>query len=97
MGSQNEPCAVSQRILDSRERFTDASIVHDPSVFHGHVEIDAHEDAVVVEWQIADRKLRHYGILNVAIPCARQGPDALATASKACPKRSRGDAGATKP
>ena len=61
MGDQNQPRAVTQGILDGRQSFADASVVDDAAVFERDVEVDPHEDAVIVEREIADGKLRHDG------------------------------------
>jgi hypothetical protein len=49
MRRKNQARTMSERILDGGEGFTDASVVHDPSIFQGNVEIHAHEDAVIVQ------------------------------------------------
>src|SRR5579863_5601468 len=86
VGSKNEPRAVTQGVFNGWERFSDAGIVHDPAVLHGHIEIDAHENAVIVDSEIADGKLGHYGFLGGAAVRHRtgsqRGQNSLATAGK---------------
>src|ERR1022692_353229 len=60
MRSQNQSRAVAQRVLDGGQRFADARIVHNASVFQRNIEVDPHEDAVVVKREITDRQLGHW-------------------------------------
>jgi hypothetical protein len=48
MGGKNQASAVAQGVLDAWEGFTDAGVVHYAAVFEGDVEVDAHENAMVV-------------------------------------------------
>ena len=50
---------MAQGVLDCRQRFADTSVVRDSAVLEWNVEIDPHEDAVIVQRKIANRKLRH--------------------------------------
>ena len=59
MRGKNEAGAVTQSVLDGGKSFTDASVVHDAAVFERDVEVDTHEDAMVVESEVADGKFRH--------------------------------------
>ena len=54
MRSEDEARAVAQRVLDRGQRFADARVVHDAAVVERDVEVDPHEDAVIVERKIAD-------------------------------------------
>jgi len=56
---EDETRAVAQSILDGGQGFADARVVHDASVVERDVEVDPHEDAVIVERQIANRKFCH--------------------------------------
>src|SRR2546423_10002587 len=53
--------AVLDRVPDGRQRRADARVVLDPPVFHGHVEVHAHEDALALEVEVFDGKLIHRG------------------------------------
>jgi hypothetical protein len=50
---------MPQSILDGRKGFADAGIVHNATVFERHIEINAHEHTVAIEWEITNRKLGH--------------------------------------
>ena len=41
------------------QSFADARVVHDAAVVERNVEIDAHEDAAIVEREIANGKFGH--------------------------------------
>src|SRR6185295_15887019 len=45
---EDQTCAVAQCILDSRQGFTNASVVHDAPIIERYVEINSHEDAMIV-------------------------------------------------
>ena len=49
MGDQNQPRSVTESVLDGGQGFADASVVDDAAIFERDVEIDPHEDAVIVE------------------------------------------------
>ena len=57
MGDQNQPCSVAESVFDGGEGFADAGVVDDAAIFERDVEVDAHEDAVIVEREVADGKL----------------------------------------
>ena len=59
MRGEDEARAVTQSVLDAGQSFADAGVVHDAAVVERDVEVDAHEDAVIVERKIADRKFGH--------------------------------------
>ena len=44
MRSQDEPRAMTQRVLDGGQRLADASVVHDAAVVERDVEVNPHED-----------------------------------------------------
>ncbi len=50
---------VAERVLDGGEGLADAGVVGDDAVLERDVEVDADEDALVGEIQIADGQLRH--------------------------------------
>ena len=52
--SQNEPRSVPQRVFNGRQSFANASVIHDAAVVQRHVEVDAHEDALIVQRKIAN-------------------------------------------
>src|SRR5450759_3784863 len=56
---EDEAGAVSQSVLDAGQGFADAGVVHDAAVVERDVEVDTHEDAVIVEREIANGKLGH--------------------------------------
>src|SRR5260370_36988060 len=107
MRGQNESRPVPQGVLDRRKGFANSRVVHNPSVLERHVEVDAHEDSVTVEREIADRQLGHWlvvlnvGGLKVATPFPAAlvwtARPALRDSRKACPQRSRRNSGATEP
>src|ERR1035438_3011174 len=49
----------SWSILDRGQRFANPGVVHDAAVVKRDVEVDAHENTLIVERKIADRKLWH--------------------------------------
>ena len=49
MGDQDQPRPVAQRVFDGGQGFADAGVVDDAAVFERDIEIDPHEDAVIVE------------------------------------------------
>jgi hypothetical protein len=59
MGGKDQTGAVTQRVLDAGQSFTDTRVIHNATVIERDVEVDTHEDAVIVEREIADRKLGH--------------------------------------
>src|SRR5208282_4974903 len=56
---EDEARAVTQSVLDGGQGFADAGVVHDAAVVERDVEVDAHEDATIVERKIANRKFGH--------------------------------------
>src|SRR5258707_538172 len=67
MRSQNHPSAVFDCVLDGRDRGVDARVIFDLAVFDGNVEINADEDALALEINILDGKLRHCSVLSPAL------------------------------
>ena len=59
MRREDEAGAVTQSVLDAGQGFADAGVVHDAAVVERDVEVDAHEDAAIVERKIANRKFGH--------------------------------------
>ena len=61
MRRQNHLGVVAQCVLDGRQRGHDAGIVGDFLAIFGerHVEIDADEDALVCEFDVANGELGH--------------------------------------
>jgi hypothetical protein len=55
MRTEDDLRLVAQGVLDGREGFADASVVGDDAVFERHVEVDADENALVGEVEVADR------------------------------------------
>ena len=49
MGGQDKARAVAQSVFDGGQGFADAGVVHDAAIVEWDVEIDAHEDAMIVE------------------------------------------------
>src|ERR1700744_762284 len=47
--SQNESRAMPQSVLDGRQRLADARVVHHTAVVKRNVEVDGHEEALVVQ------------------------------------------------
>src|SRR6185437_8750095 len=45
---ENQACAVAEGILDGRQGLTNASVVHDAPIIEWYVEINSHEDAMIV-------------------------------------------------
>ncbi len=64
MRSENETRTVAQSVLDRGQSFADAGVIHDAAIVERDVEVHAHEDAVIVEGQIANRKFGHGGFLS---------------------------------
>ena len=58
--SQDQPRSMAESMLNSWESFADAGVVHNTAIVERDVEIHAHEDAVVVERQIANGKFGHH-------------------------------------
>ncbi len=56
---EDEARAVTQSVFDGGQGFADAGVVHDAAVVERDVEVDAHEDAPIVERKIANRKFGH--------------------------------------
>ena len=83
MGDQDQSGAVAQGILNGRQSFADASVVHDAAVFERDVEVNAHQDAVIAEREIADGELRHAGILWSSAAVAAAGGAAFAAPARA--------------
>ena len=54
MGGENQARTMPQGVFDSGQGLANASVVHDPAIVEGNVEIHAHENSVVVERKIAD-------------------------------------------
>ncbi len=54
VGGQNQPSAMPQRVLDGGQRLADAGVVHDATVVERNVEVDPHENALVVQRKIAN-------------------------------------------
>ena len=52
--SQNQARAVTQRILDGRQGFADAGVVHHPPVVEWNVEVDPHENSFAAERKITN-------------------------------------------
>jgi hypothetical protein len=50
---------VTESVFDRGQSFADAGVIHDSAVVERNVEVDAHENAVVVEGKIADGKFGH--------------------------------------
>src|SRR6266849_5677767 len=69
---QNQPRPMPQRILDGGQSFADARVVHDSPVFERNVEIYAHENAMLVQRQVADGEFWHLILpwwLEIYKPC----------------------------
>ena len=73
---QNHARPMPQRILDRRQGLANAGFVHDAPVFERHVEIHPHEDTMIVQRQITDRKLGHGGIPVRVAPVPSAADDA---------------------
>src|SRR5260370_20101655 len=56
---EDEGGSVTQSVLDAGKGFADARVVHDAAVVERDVEVDAHEDAMIVQREIANGKLGH--------------------------------------
>jgi hypothetical protein len=59
VGGEDEAGSVTESVLDAGQSFADAGVIHDAAVVEGDVEVDAHEDAVIVEREVADGKFGH--------------------------------------
>ena len=61
MRGENDLGVVAQRVLDGGQRGDDAGVVGDGRAVFGerHVEIDADEDALVGEFDVANGELGH--------------------------------------
>src|SRR5258708_21046893 len=57
--SENHPRAMFGCVFDCGYRGADAGVVFDVAVFDGNVEVNADEDALVAQVEIADGKLCH--------------------------------------
>ncbi len=57
MRDKNNAATMTQGIFDRGQSFANASVVDDATVFERDVEVNPHEDAVIVERKIADGKL----------------------------------------
>ena len=62
--------APAQGVLDSGQSFADAGVVHYPAVFERDVEIDAHEDAVIVEGRSRMESLASLDVKNLGVSVA---------------------------
>ena len=60
--NQDELAAVFDHVLDRREGADDAGVVLDLAFLHGNVEIDAHEDALALDVDVAE-SLGVHGVL----------------------------------
>jgi len=58
-GLRDQASAMTQGVLDAWQGFADARVVHNAAIVERDVEVDAHEDAVIVQREIANGKLGH--------------------------------------
>jgi hypothetical protein len=54
VGHQNHPGTVPQRIFNSGQSFADTGVVNNAPVFERNIEVNAHQDAVIIERKVAD-------------------------------------------
>ena len=54
MRRKDKARAVTQRVFDTGKSLANACVVHDAAIVERDVEVDAHEDATIVEWEIAN-------------------------------------------
>ena len=66
MRRQNQARSMTQSVLDGRQGFADARIVHHSAIFERNVKVDPHENAVTVERKITDRQLGHWLVRPLA-------------------------------
>lgn len=59
MGAEDEFRAVGEEVLDGFDGSLDAGVIGDDAVFERDVEVDTHEDFLVVNVEIADGELGH--------------------------------------
>jgi hypothetical protein len=59
MRGKNQARPMAKGILDGGQGLADTSVVHDAAVFERHVKINAHEDTMITQREIANRKLGH--------------------------------------
>src|SRR5262250_3485654 len=59
MRCQNQASSMTQSVLNRWQGFANAGVIHHSAVLEWHVEVNAHEDPVIIYWQITNRKLRH--------------------------------------
>src|SRR2546421_11948741 len=59
MGGEDQARSMTECVFNGGQSLANTGIVHDPSIFERDVEIHPHEDAVIVELEIADGKLIH--------------------------------------
>src|SRR5207248_4799286 len=57
---QDYACTMAQCVLNGRQGFTDTSVICDSAVLDRHVEIDPHQNTMVIEGKIANRELGHF-------------------------------------
>ena len=77
---KDDPRALAHQVEDRRQRGANARVVGDAAILERDVEVDPHEDALVVRVEIANRELVH-----------RRGDQPLAAAAAGCREPWRDD------
>jgi hypothetical protein len=54
MRRQYQPGAVPQRVLDGGQRLADTGVIHDPAIVERDIEVNPHENALVIQRKIAN-------------------------------------------
>jgi len=54
MRGQYQPGAVPQRVFDRGQRLADAGIVHDAAIVERDIEVDPHENSLIVQRKITN-------------------------------------------